>query len=138
MEGVGIVSARGEGTMPAAELRTVTEYLGISQVELARILGVNDRTVRSWLNGRDPIPEGIQATVAGWIDVASGVVSDLVMERKGESGDGVALVVYRSDQDFWDAKPQLRPWPARWWRMVVARAADQLGRPTIRYPDESP
>ena len=33
-----------------------------------------------------------------------------------------AVLVYRTDEALWAARPELRPWPARWWRHVVMRA----------------
>jgi len=37
---------------------------GLSQVELARVLGRDERTVRRWLGGQMPIPQ----SVADWLD----------------------------------------------------------------------
>jgi DNA-binding XRE family transcriptional regulator len=42
-------------------------YDGISQKQLARDLGVSDRTVRRWLKGEDRPDEETQAAIAQWL-----------------------------------------------------------------------
>lgn len=45
--------------MTPSDLREILEARGMSQQALARLLGVNPRTVRRWVHtGRDEIPEG--------------------------------------------------------------------------------
>jgi transcriptional regulator with XRE-family HTH domain len=47
-------------------LRQVTEALwrGRSQQQIARALGVSDRTLRRWLIGSAPVPEGVWTELA--------------------------------------------------------------------------
>lgn len=42
--------------MTPAELRATLERFGISQVRAAKILGVDDRSLRRWVLGEAPIP----------------------------------------------------------------------------------
>lgn len=41
---------------PRSEFRVALERLGFTQVGFARYIGVNARTVRSWVSGRSPVP----------------------------------------------------------------------------------
>lgn len=42
--------------MTPAELRDALTYLGMKQVDVARMLGVHPRSVRKWTGGHAPIP----------------------------------------------------------------------------------
>lgn len=51
----------------AAEYDPRPEYLaelvgstGLSQPALGRLLGVNEKTIRNWLSGRNPFPYSVQ------------------------------------------------------------------------------
>ena len=45
------------------QLRTILRKLGISQMELARRLGVDGRSVRRWLAGEAPVPGPARAAI---------------------------------------------------------------------------
>lgn len=45
-----------EDRLTAEEFRLELERHGLTQIEAARIMGVNDRTVRRWALGERPIP----------------------------------------------------------------------------------
>ena len=45
------------GTMSPAEVAALRHMMGLSMDALARLLGVNPRTVRSWESGRDVLSE---------------------------------------------------------------------------------
>lgn len=44
-------------------LRRIVEHVGICQRHFAQALGVSDRTLRRWLSGAQPIPEGAAADI---------------------------------------------------------------------------
>jgi hypothetical protein len=46
------------------------------------------------------------------------------------------VIVYREDDHLWSARPEVRPYPARWWRHVAMRAADDVPGTAINYLDE--
>jgi len=52
--------------MTPTQLRWHLKRVGIAQVETARRLKVNPRTVRRWLAGDSPIPEAVAQLVALW------------------------------------------------------------------------
>lgn len=120
--------------MSAGELRTVIDALGLSQQDVARILDVQDRSVRRWLAGTHPIPDvarvmieaAEQATAAGADEIASACmdVPDPVM------------VVPRTDDELWEQRPDMRPYPARWYRHMVYRAAEDVPGLRIIHADE--
>lgn len=43
--------------MSPAELRTILDGLHLPQVRAAKLLGVDDRTMRRWIKGDAPMPE---------------------------------------------------------------------------------
>ena len=117
--------------MSAAELRVVIEYLGIDQRLLAAIMGVDERTVRRWIAGTTPIPDGARLEVEAIEAATARAVGELVSALRDAADVGV--IVHRTDQEMWAERPELRPYPARWWRMVVARAAHEIPGLEIDY-----
>ena len=43
------------------------------------------------------------------------------------------VLIYRTDADMWAERPEIKPYPARWWRMVVARASVEIPGVEIAY-----
>jgi len=52
--------------MKPSELKRHLQRVGIGQMEAARRLKVNPRTVRRWVAGDSPIPEAVAQLVALW------------------------------------------------------------------------
>ena len=104
-----------------AELRTRMDWLGLADRPMGALLGVRPDTVRRWITGKHPIPYRVGGELEA-LDQATGrVVGALVGALGGVRDPGV--LVYRTDEDLWAAGVAPPPWPAAWWRMVVARAA---------------
>lgn len=120
--------------MSAAEFRVATEWLGLRQRDVAAILEVNERTVRSWLSGRDLVPDGVRIRMEEIREYTDSVVGE-VAAAVGDARDPV-LVVYRTDDDLWAERPEFAPYPAGWWRMVVARAVDGFDGVPIVYAED--
>jgi transcriptional regulator with XRE-family HTH domain len=53
--------------MTAKQLRHAIKRLGWTQVELARRLGVNPRTVRKWVLSERPISEPAARLIRTWL-----------------------------------------------------------------------
>ena len=121
--------------MTGAELRVVRGGLGLSGPQLAAILDVDDRTVRRWELGETPIPDGVRRDVAQ-LQAATDAEVDEVVTRMIDGGDGLHMTVYRSDDDFWAAEPQMRPWPASWQRMVAYRVLQTIQEITLLYDSD--
>lgn len=52
--------------MTPTQLRRCLKRLGLSQMELARRLKVDPRTVRHWVAGSYPVPEVVSLLLACW------------------------------------------------------------------------
>lgn len=117
--------------MNAAELRVVADWLGLRQSDLAALLSVSERSVRHWLAGAYPVPNGVREEIdALAADTARNVYE--VVEALGTMRDPT-VQVYRTDAELWAARPDAHPLPASWWRMVVARAATEVPGVMITY-----
>ncbi|MGW2689807.1 helix-turn-helix domain-containing protein [Streptomyces sp. NPDC001414] len=116
-----------EDPLTAAEFRIAREYLGLSGDHLAKLLGVNPRTLRSWEQGRDDIPGRFRPEIAALKASTLQAVTDMVTAFN--EGEGKALLTYRSDEEFEAARKagahQHRDRSASWHRQVTARAAEQ-------------
>lgn len=119
--------------MTAAEFRTVREWLAVTGDWLAGHLGVNPRTIRSWEQGRDPIPDGVRLDLEALEDRAAEQV-DAAIAALGDADDPV-LLVYRDDAEALAAHPDAA-WPASWYRRIAARAAHGMPGVAIVYADD--
>jgi transcriptional regulator with XRE-family HTH domain len=52
--------------MHGEELRSMIADLGLSQVEAARLLGVETRTVQRWIEGIHGVPEPVAQALHAW------------------------------------------------------------------------
>jgi hypothetical protein len=118
--------------MDGGELQMVREYLGLTIESLAGMLAVNPRTVRSWESGRDPIPERVRIEVEAVEGTTAQAVGELV-DALNDARDPEVLV-YRTDDAMHAARPDTAHLPARWWRMVVARACEEVPGVVVASP----
>ncbi|MHA3724305.1 helix-turn-helix domain-containing protein [Leucobacter sp. HY1910] len=110
--------------MTSAEFQTVREYLGLTLDAIAGILGVRPDTVRRWESGRDTIPYRVREEIEAIEAATATAVGDLV-SALNDARDP-AVMVYRTDAQMWEARPDTAHLTARWWRHVVARAAHEV------------
>ena len=110
--------------MTGGELQTVREYLGLTLDALAGILGVRPDTVRRWESGREAVPYRVGDEVAVIENATAAAVDELV--RALHDARDPAVVVYRTDAELHAARPDTAHLTARWWRHVVARAAEDV------------
>lgn len=120
-----------EDPLTPAEVRTAREQLGLTGDHMAKLLGVNPRTLRSWEQGRDPVPGRIRLEIAEMKAAADKAVADLAARLDSEKP---VLITYRSDDEYQAATHGGR-WSASWHRQVCARAAQQTGA-RIHYADD--
>lgn len=121
------------------ELRARREALGLSQPQLADLLGVTQATISRWEKG-ERSPEnwpGIHVLLCEWEDLAMQVEDEAVeaVEHASAVQDSPAIEVrtYATDEAWWamDARAKKARAPAVLHRVAVARAAagvrDELG-----------
>ncbi|UYG15745.1 DUF1870 family protein [Brachybacterium huguangmaarense] len=113
-----------EPRMTGGELMTIRDWLGLTGDVLASILGVDPRTVRAWESGKYRIPDGVREDIERIEADTATAVGELV-DALNIARDP-AVVVYRTDAELHDARPDTRHLTARWWRHVVARAAQEV------------
>lgn len=112
--------------MTPAELKTIRESLSLTAQWLADHAGVKLRSVQYWESGRSPVPADvaefllrIDATLEGAAKLALDVVDDKI--KAGQAPRQVALVRYRTDEDLWRFRPDMRPLPAATHAVLLSR-----------------
>lgn len=116
-----------------AELRVWLDWLGLDGLEASQVLEVRHDTVRRWLSGREPVPVRVGDEMQAIEDATATAVGEVV-EALQDSPEPIAAI-YRTSADLWAARPDLVPYPARWWRMVVARATAEVPGVEIVWAD---
>lgn len=109
--------------MQGVELKMVREWLGFSGQWLADHLGVNSRTLRSWEQGRDPIPDGVRLEVERLEQQTGEIVGRTVAALMDMPEP--AVVTFATDEQYHERHPD-QPWPAAWHRRVIARVAQEV------------
>lgn len=119
-----------------AELRAAREALGLTGDQLARVLAVNPRTVRSWEQGRDPVPGRIRPLVAELRETTREAVDTLTARMEELPPGERTLITYRGDEELQQAGPYAwRRMSAAWHRRVCAQAAERTGARITYGPD---
>lgn len=117
--------------MTGAELLTISEGLGLNLRDLATVLGVAERTVSRWYDEQVAVPDGVRADVARIEAITTGQVATAVDSLTYVTEP--VVYVHRTSEQFLAARPELRPYPARWWRVVAYRAVSQVPGARIEY-----
>lgn len=116
--------------MTDAEFRVVREHLGLTGDWLAKHLTVNPRTVRSWEQGRDPIPDGVRLAMEE-LEQRTGAFLDALIPKFLDLPDP-GILTYRSDADYHAAHPEIE-FPASWHRALCARIAQEVPGLSIKF-----
>lgn len=90
----------------AGKLRAMRDYLGVKQFEMARLIGVAERSYKRMESGTDPVPATLWKDIATLHDKQDREVQDMVYAA--HNNDPVR------DHASWD--------DSRWLRTVLARA----------------
>jgi transcriptional regulator with XRE-family HTH domain len=113
-----------EDPLTAAEVRIAREQMGLTGDHMAKLLGVNPRTLRSWEQGRDSVPGRIRPEIAELKEATDKAVAEMVEAQQDE--DEPVLITYRDDEEYQAAHRGGR-WSAAWHRRVCTRVAEQTG-----------
>ncbi|MFE1358873.1 helix-turn-helix domain-containing protein [Streptomyces harbinensis] len=117
--------AADEDPATPAEVTLTREQLGLTGDQLAKLLDVNPRTVRSWESGRNDVTGWVTIRLAELRQAADAAVAEIVAKHNDE--EGVELVTYRTK----GPEGLKLPWTVTyygpgWHRAITARAAAQL------------
>lgn len=73
--------------MTPDELRTSLQALGMTQLELSRLVDTEGRTVRRWVSGESSVPGCIEVLIGVWLAHPETVVtSKRDRMRRGDTG----------------------------------------------------
>lgn len=113
--------------MTPATLKTIREAIGISVPWLAAQTSVQERTVRYWESGRMAVPEDAAELILS-LDKTSFKAAQQAMlliqehiKAAGKPTDPVVLVRYRSDEDLWKFRADMKGLPASFHGSIIAR-----------------
>lgn len=121
--------------MTPAEFKVTREFLGLSGAALGRLLGVSDRTVRHWEDGKYSIPDGVRLAVED-LEARTAAFIDGVAKKIMDVPDP-AVITYRNDAQYRAAHPEVE-FPASWHRAVCARVALEVPGLSIVFVDDVP
>lgn len=121
--------------MTPAELKTTRESLGLSVAWLAERAGVQERTVRYWEIGHMPVPadvaqliEAVDSSIENgvslfrkWFAAAREAAGRLPVDR-----DKILLIRYRTDEELWAFRPDMRGLPATCHAALISRVRRAL------------
>ena len=131
----------GVDRMSPGALQAAREHLGLTGDQMAAMLTnasdrpLGPRTLRDFEAGGTPVPEDVRSQVEELLQDTAGTEWSLVEALDSVGREERVVVVYRTDDELHEARPEYRRWPARWWRQVVARVA--AGRPDVRIESAS-
>lgn len=117
--------------MTPAEFKTIRESLGLTAQWIADQADVRLRTVQYWEAGRMAVPEDVATLLADIDQTLESAVAQtlaLVAELKTRTGapSEVMLVRYRSDEDLWRFRPDMKPLPATTHAAMLSRLRREL------------
>lgn len=110
--------------MEPGEFQMVREYLGLDTRQAGQLLGTRPDTVRKWEQNKKPIPIRVPADLQQLETDTAKAVDHLIATLNDQPDPTV--YVYRQDHEFHADHPLYAHLPADWWRMVVARACQEV------------
>lgn len=120
----GFPEPDGDQPMSPAEVRMVRTFLGLSQEQLAGLLGADVKTVKRWEGGYYDVPDHRREQIEALEAEAAHAVGVLV-EQLGVTPDMVLSL----------PRDPATPYPSGWWMMIAARVAQEVPGLYVRYTD---
>lgn len=108
--------------MTGAELRALTESLGLNVAWLSKRWRATESTIKNWMKGSHEIPEWVAGDVAKMVNETTDRLDALVEKLK----PGDELATYRTDFEYHEGAGEDAPFNAAWHRSLCARAADEV------------
>lgn len=127
-------------TMTGAEFKTLREYTGLPVAALAKLAGVQERTVRYWEDDSrgSRVPDDVVNTVENINTMLDRIVDESVaavrarIAEEGKRPDSIALIRYRTDEDLWHYDPAFQPLPVTVHAAMLSRARIALADLHVR------
>lgn len=112
--------------MTPAELKTTRESLGLPVAWLAERAGVQERTVRYWESGHTPVPADVAQLVQALDEMIDRTVQEGMeqIRRASQAGmhpETVVLVRYRTDDELWAFRSDMKGLPATAHAVLISR-----------------
>lgn len=119
--------------MTGAELKTLRESMGLSVHWVARIMGVNDRTVNYWESGRFPQRRDMRDMMLDMEHILDTLVDRHEEEILKMQSKDVVLLRYRTDEDLYRFQPDFRNTllPVTYHAALLARLTKRLNKKGI-------
>jgi transcriptional regulator with XRE-family HTH domain len=115
--------------MTGAEFKTIREACGLSVQDFAKILDVEQRSVRYWEAGKQSprTSDVVEALLS--IDRQLSATAEAVLQlvkSASEKPAEIVLLRYREDGDLWAAMPEWKPLPTTCHAAGIARSRAAL------------
>lgn len=112
--------------LTAAELRSLLEWMGLTRPWFAERVGVQERTVIRWCDGKAPIPENAAVELVALWNTAAAAITQMISGAVALEVRGVVtLRTFRVDTHYWSDIGSVE-FPASWHRALTCRAMDHL------------
>ena len=125
-------------TMTPAELRAHCARLGLDQEDLAAYLGVTGRTMRRWVAGAHPIPDGVADEVTALAlhtaRRAHALAAEVVAMEPDDAGERWVRT-WRTEAAYREAMPTATL-PASWHRAMAWRVAEMVPGVRIDFTED--
>ena len=119
--------------MSPAHFKTLRESLGLPLDWVAVQCGVSPRSAQYWESGKRTIPqdaidllESLESRYSQAMAISLDQYRQVRAQIKPEDTLTVALLRYRTDEDLWQHKPDLRPIPASSHASMLMRLVGEL------------
>lgn len=125
--------------MTGAELKTLREALGLPVNWVAKIMGVQDRSVNYWEAGRYPVPRDVRDTLLELENILNSLVDRheeeilKILVQQPVQPKNVTLLRYRTDDDLYRFQPDFKNslLPTTYHAALLARLSRRLAQKGI-------
>lgn len=115
-----------EAVTPAT-LKTLREAMNLPVAWLAAQANVQERTVRYWESGRNEVPDDVERLISAlWRQLNESANQALreirrIVGEQGKPAEPILLVRYRTDQELWKYRHDLKGLPTNYHGAICAR-----------------
>lgn len=120
--------------MDSAELRALTEWMGLNVAALAMRWRCTEGSVKGWMKESRAVPAKTAQAVREMVEETEEALDKLIdwTEDQIKTDGEAVLLTYRSDREYRADRPDA-PFNAAWHRMLCARVAEHIDDVRISY-----